>query len=138
MTSTDLQEADAEGRVDEEMKALADRYQWKKIKAPTTWQPRAIGAELVGFYGGRTMRKGIYGQYDVILVHVPKKRSYMVSGVRIIQLVDSAMLEPGDAIRIVFQGYKELSDDKRMRKFDLYVPEERAAQDIPVTHGEPQ
>lgn len=133
-----MSEADEQGL--QEMQALAERCGWKKVQAPIPWQPKKLGAELVGLYGGRTVRKGPFGQYDVIIMHVPKRRSYMVSGTRIIQLVDSAMLEPGDMIRVVFQGFMELADDKKMRLFDLYIPEERTHKDteIPVTHGDPQ
>ena len=59
---------------------ILTRYKWKKVHAPKTWSPRTVGAELAGFYGGRTMRTGAYGQYEVVLVHVLLDGSYIISG----------------------------------------------------------
>lgn len=124
--------------IDAEQEALARRYDWKRVHASKAWSPRAVGAELVGFYGGRTTRNGAYGQYDVVLVHVPKRGSYMVSGCQILQLADSALLEPGDPMRIVFMGYEPLANDKKMRVLELYVSERAKEAEIPVEHAEPQ
>jgi len=73
-----------------EITDLRGRYEWKKIEAPKMWRPRMIGEELVGFYGGKTTRNGQWGQYEVVLVHVPGRGSFMLSGVRIIQLADAS------------------------------------------------
>jgi hypothetical protein len=59
---------------------LKYRYQWKKIEAPKTWRPKINGEELTGFYGGKTVRKGQFGQYDIVIVHVPRRGSFTISG----------------------------------------------------------
>lgn len=125
---------------EEEQETLAHRYSWKKIHAPRTWSPKAIGAELIGFYGGRTTRQGVYGQYDVVLVHVPQRGSYMVSGCQILQLIDASMIEVGGPIRIRFGGHQALSDNKAMKIFELFVAElpVEESTDIPIVQVEPQ
>lgn len=93
---------------------------WREVKAPTSWRPKK-DEELVGYYMGRTKKNGKFGQYEVLTILVPYKGAMMVSGTIIIQLVDSAMIQPGDAIRIVFQGYKELEGDRSMKMFRLFI-----------------
>lgn len=106
---------------------LVEKYNWKRVEAPRSWKP-AEGEELVGFYAGRTIRNGDFGQYDVILVAVPSVGMRMVTGVQIVQLVDAAQLTPGDPVRVRFNGMQG-----QMKSFDLYVAEgERAAvEDLP-------
>ena len=104
---------------------------WRKISAPATWRP-VEGEELIGFYAGRTKREGNFGQYEVVIVLVPYKGAYMVSGTALIQLVDAAMLTRGDAVRIKFCGRKELPEDREMKLFELYVGEQQAAEDMPA------
>jgi len=103
---------------------------WRKINAPQTWRPEA-GDELIGFYGGRTKREGSFGQYEVVIVLVPYKGAFMVSGTALIQLCDAATLIRGDAIRILYLGMKDLPEDKQMKMFELYVGEIERADDIP-------
>jgi hypothetical protein len=93
---------------------------WREVKAPTSWRPKK-GEELVGYYMGRTKKNGKFGQYDVLTVLVPYKGVVMISGTMIIQLADAAMFQTGDAIRIVFEGYKELDGDREMKMFKLFV-----------------
>lgn len=93
---------------------------WREVKAPTSWRPKK-GEELVGYYMGRTKKHGKWGQYEVLTVLVPYKGVVMVSGVMVIQLADVAMFTPGDAIRIVYEGQKELSGDRSMKMFKLFV-----------------
>lgn len=81
---------------------LRARYAWKKVEAPKTWRPSTNGEELTGFYGGKTLRNGQWGQYEVIVVHVPHRGTFMVSGTRVIQLVDAADIQTGWPIRIVY------------------------------------
>lgn len=107
---------------------------WRKINAPTTWKPQP-GEELIGYYGGRTLRDGQFGQYTVVIVAVPYKGTYMISGTKLIQLFDSAMLARGEAVRVKFLGRKDISteDEKReMKEFELYVGELEAADDMPA------
>jgi hypothetical protein len=110
------------------VQTILDRYKWKEVHAPKTWHPTMPGSELAGFYGGRTSRRGSFGQYDVILVHVPVRGSYMVSGTKLMQLVDSAMIEIGHPIRIVWEGHlplgkSESGEEKRMKLFRVLVAE---------------
>lgn len=102
---------------------LLQRFQWKKVKAPTTWRPKTVGEQLVGFFGGKTSKNGRYGQYDVIIVHVPLRGSFMISGTGIIQLVDGACVMPGHPVCITWNGVKELGDNKTCKQFELQVAE---------------
>lgn len=94
---------------------------WRKVKAPKIWRPDP-GELLEGVYGGRTLRNGVYGQYEVILVRVPaESTTYIISGVKIIQLVDTALLSIGEDIRIHFVGDIALKEGRTMRDFELFV-----------------
>lgn len=111
-------------RVVKKPKGGAERLRqrvWKKVQAPKNWRPEP-GELLEGVYGGRTLRNGMYGQYEVILVRVPSEATtYMISGVKIIQLVDTALLRIGEDIRVHFVGDIKLGEDRTMRNFELYV-----------------
>lgn len=110
---------------------------WRKIHAPKPWHPKERGEELIGYYVGRTLKSGRWGQYEVAVVAVPYKGTYTVSGTALIQLLDSGMVGRGEAVRIQFLGMKELSSStenerREMKLFDLYVGENAAADDLPV------
>jgi len=118
--------------------SILERYRWKEVHAPKPWLPKIPGTELAGFYGGRTTRSGSYGQYDVILVHVPARGTFMVSGVKAIQLVDAAMIDVGHPIRVVWDGLQECGTDaagkaKHMKLFRVLVAEGEPidAEDLP-------
>lgn len=112
---------------------LKSRYQWKKIERPRAWRPKTVGEELVGYYGGKTARTGQFGQYEVVLVHVPTVGSFLISGVEVIQGFDSAAINVGWPVRVVWQGLQELDKDKEdgkpeagkrtMKRFDVFVAE---------------
>jgi hypothetical protein len=102
---------------------LRERYEWRKVETPKAWRPKELGEELLGFYGGKTSRSGPYGQYDLVLVHVPKRGSFLVSGTRVIQLIDAAGIEPGWPVRVVFRGVVQLDEQRRMKSFDVFVAE---------------
>jgi len=112
---------------------LRGRYNWEKVVAPKTWRPKYNGEELVGFYGGRTTKHGVYGQYEVVIVHVPARGSFMISGTQLLQLVDSAMLEVGAPVRVVWGGYLVLGEERKMKTFDLFIVagEAQRAEDLP-------
>jgi hypothetical protein len=97
--------------------------EWREVKIPRPWRPAYIGEELIGTYGGRTVRSGMYGQYEVILVKTGKEQAFLVSGTDIIQRIDAAQLNIGDPVRIIWMGYKELQEDMRKKMFELYVRE---------------
>lgn len=118
--------------------SILERYEWKEVHAPKAWYPKMPGTELVGFYGGRTTRSGFHGQYDVIIVHVPTKGSFMVSGAKLMQLVDAAMIDIGHPIRIVWEGHQSVGvtdtgEEKRMKLFRVLVAEGEpiSAADLP-------
>lgn len=100
-----------------------DRFGWRKVQAPKAWRPRDVGEELCGYYGGRTLRNGSFGQYEVLIIHVPHRGSFTVSGVRAIQLMDAALINKGHPVRIVFRGEELLGNGRMMRQMDLYVAE---------------
>lgn len=117
---------------------LRSRYQWKQVEAPKTWRPKMLGEELVGFFGGKTTRNGSFGQYEVVLVHVPVRGSFMVSGVRIIQLIDASGIETGWPVRIVWRGRMALpatadGEVREMKNYEVFVAEGDpvAAGDLP-------
>jgi hypothetical protein len=108
-----------------------DKIQWRKIKKPRSWRPKEPGDELIGYYVGRTVKNGRFGQYDVLSVLIPKDGVFMVSGTQIIQFADAAMLKYGDAIRIKFLGLKPVGEDHMMKEFELYVSDtELTAEDV--------
>lgn len=102
---------------------------WRKVKGPRIWAA-SPGDELVGFYAGTSLRDGQFGPYTVAMVRVPRQGIFIVSGVRVTQALDTARIEVDDPVRIVFQGYKDLSDDRRMKLFDVYV--EDGPRDLPA------
>lgn len=99
---------------------LRARFEWVKVDAPKVWRPTP-DQELIGFYGGYTKKNGSFGPYDVVLVHVPRYGSFTVSGTQLIQLVDAAVLQKGDPVRIIYRGTKDLDGDKRVKLFELLV-----------------
>lgn len=103
---------------------------WRKIHAPTAWRPTEE-SELTGYYVGRTKKDGQFGQYEVMLVAVPYKGTYTISGTGLIQLCDSAQLCRGDAVRVKFNGRKQLTDEREVKLFELYVGELPMADDMP-------
>lgn len=108
---------------------------WRKVSAPKPWNPKEGGAELIGYYTGRSKRDGIHGQYEVLTVAVPYKGVFLVSGTILIQLADAAMLSRGDAVRIVFVERKQLDDERQMKMFELYVGETDALADSELTEA---
>lgn len=105
---------------------IRERFKWRQVAAPRPWLPEAIGQELVGYYGGRTLKQGQFGQYEVVLVHVPLDGCYTLSGTRLVQLMDASMCSIGHPIRIVWQGVKETSPGRTMKLFDVMVAEGEA------------
>jgi len=103
--------------------ALRDRHRWQKVTAPVVWHPTGP-EELIGYYGGRTLRTGTFGQYEVVIVHVPYRGTFLISGVRLIQLVDAAQLVKGDPVRIAFLGYEQGRADREMKLFELYITDD--------------
>ena len=108
------------------MDHLNEKVKWRKVSTPKPWHPTEPGEELIGLYGGRTMRHGQHGQYEVILIVVPYAGSYTVSGTRVIQQADAAQLERGYPIRLVFNGLKPITGrDVSMKDIDMFVSDER-------------
>lgn len=102
---------------------MRERFNWQKVHTPHSWDPRDIGEELIGYYGGRTLRSGQFGQYEVALIHVPYRGTYTVTGTQVIQLLDAAMIQRGHPIRIIWKGWKQLQGDKEKKQFELLVAE---------------
>jgi hypothetical protein len=102
---------------------------WRKVSAPKVWRPED-GEELIDYYAGRTLRDGVHGQYEVATVLVPYKGAYLISGTMLIQLLDTAMLARGDAVRVVYQGRKQLDDDRTIKLFELFVGESPALSEV--------
>lgn len=111
---------------------LKERFKWERVKAPKVWRPTA-DEEIVGFYGGRTLRSGEFGQYEVALVHVPQRGSLLVSGTVLIALLDSGQIVVGQPVRIVYRGMVPIGEDKSYKSFELYRTDGGALQpeDLP-------
>lgn len=99
---------------------IKDRFTWKKIASAKAWRPKD-GEELVGYYAGRTLKNGSYGQYEVVLVHVPYEGMYTVSGTAIISLIDASRIEVDHPVKIVFVGKEKLEGEKHWKRFELYI-----------------
>lgn len=104
--------------------ALRERFRWKKVAAPKPWKPTHNNDELVGYYGGQTLRDGQYGQYKVIILHVPgEPQPFTVSGTRIIQLFDASLVGIGHAVRVQYLGMKDMGNGHTMKDFNVYIAE---------------
>ncbi len=118
---------------------LKSRFTWKKVHGPRIWRPKVPGEELVGYYGGKTLRNGAYGQYEVVVVHVPIKGTYLISGIQVVQLVDASSIDVRWPIRIVWRGTEALDEERTLKKFEVFVAEGDpiAEEDVPEVQ-EPQ
>lgn len=115
-------------------RVVLEKFHWRRVVAPKVWEPKDPGAELLGFYGGRTVRNGVHGQYEVALVHVPVRGAYTISGASLIRLLDASQCQVGDPIRIIFNGREQVVGGDYSRKlFDLYMSdgERIPAEDLP-------
>lgn len=108
------------------------RYKWKRVDAPKPWRPKDEGEELCGYYLGKTLRNGRFGQYEVALILVPARGTFMVSGTRVIQLIDAANIDVRWPIRIVWKGLIALSGDRSFKDFEVFV-----AQGEPLGEDDP-
>ena len=115
--------------VEELEEQIRVRYKWRKIKAPQVWRPEVIGQEVVGFYGGQTVRDGKWGQYRIVIVHTPLVGSYTLSGAAICNLVDASAVPMGHPVRIVWQGHKDLGDGRTLKMYELFVADEQTIMD---------
>ena len=94
--------------------------QWVRVNMPQAWYPQKVGDTLVGTYGGRTLKKGENGQYEVILIRTAGG-VFTVTGVRVIQLIDGSGSDVGDPVKVVFLGLVELPNGRKMKNFDVFV-----------------
>lgn len=108
---------------------ILQKFQWRKVVAPKPWHPKP-GDEIAGFYGGKSVKNGKYGQYQAILVRIPGRSPLMVTGARIVQLIDAAMVEVGAPIHISFGGKKDIGDGKTMNLFELNVAEDNEVEAV--------
>lgn len=109
------------------------RYGWEKVLVPRVWRPKP-GDEILGFYGGRTLRNGQFGQYEVVIIVVPHKGAFTASGTGLINLIDAAQVAIGHPIHIRYLN-KELieSTGKHFKVYELFVAvgEPIAPEDMP-------
>lgn len=101
--------------------AMLQALRWRKVTAPKMWQPAEVGEELTGYYGGRSVRSGSYGEYTVILMHVPERGTLMLSGFEIVQLVDAAQITHGHPVRVRWNGFVELASGHKKKSYELFV-----------------
>lgn len=116
-------------QVPREVTDLRARYEWKRIEAPKTWRPKHNGEELVGYYAGKSVRNGQFGQYEIVMVTVPRRGVFMISGTRIVQLADASGVQYGWPVRVVWQGLADLPPlavgerARTMKQFEFFVAE---------------
>lgn len=110
---------------------LAHKLKWRRISLPTPWYPSVAGEELVGYYGGTTVRDGQFGQYQVIFISVPYKGTFVVSGTLLVQQAAIANLVRGQPVRLVFFGLKSIGENRMIKDIGLYVSDEVHATDMP-------
>jgi hypothetical protein len=107
--------------------AVAHGIRWRKLTRPKRWAPKKVGTEIVGNYLGQTLMDGSFGQYSVAMIAVPSgegfSQPYTISGTAIIGAIDGSGLEEGQLLRVVYQGLKALSGDRKMKLFDVYAGE---------------
>jgi hypothetical protein len=60
----------------------------------------------------------------------------MASGSSLIRALDGNQVEVGALIRVVFNGMKQLSDDRQMKMFDVFVGEGSITPDRARTYME--
>lgn len=100
---------------------LVEKYGWRKVEAPQAWRPQDLGDELIGYYGGRTVRQGQYGQYEVVLIHVPYKGAFTITGSQLIRLIDAACITVTHPIRVQWLGSRPTVNGKTEKQFSLMV-----------------
>lgn len=94
---------------------------WAKVTAPRPWHP-AVGDELVGYYAGRTMRDGKFGQYEVVMVAVPGAGVVTVSGVKALSAIDASGVQLRTPVKFVFNGKRDVAGrEHQMNDIDVYV-----------------
>jgi hypothetical protein len=108
--------------------------EWHKVRAPRTWRPKP-GEQLIGYYYGKSTRLGHHGQYEVVQMAVPGQGMWLVSGTTILQLVNSACLQTGDPMKVVFLGEKALEGDKKLKLFELFVSTPQKDPETPQAPG---
>jgi hypothetical protein len=86
------------------------------------------GEELVGYYLGKTKRNGAYGEYTVVLLGVLDEAGAVgtprfVNGAALLNAVDGANVQIGALLRIVFGGLVEISGDRKMKAFEVFLGE---------------
>lgn len=93
---------------------------WRKVSEVRVWRP-AKGDALEGFFGGTQLINGVYGQYQVVILHT-EIGTFSVSGCKAVSLIKGAgALGREDKIKFVFKGAVKASTDNNMKDFDLYV-----------------
>ncbi len=102
---------------------ILQKFTWRKVTAPKPWHPKP-GDEIAGFYGGKSVKNGKFGQYQAVLVRIPGSNPIMVTGARIVQLIDAAMVEIGAPIHITYGGKKDIGNDRTMNLFELQVADD--------------
>jgi hypothetical protein len=105
---------------------IREQFKWRRVQAPQRWSPTEVGQEVVGYYGGQTVKTGAYGQYQVVLIHIPMGQSLMLSGTKLIQLVDASLIPPGHPIRVIWKGLTDLRNGHTMKDFEVLVAEGEA------------
>lgn len=91
---------------------------WVRVVAPEVWRPNE-GEELIGHYGGVTKRNGPHGEYSLAIVHAAR-RAFLISGFDLLNKIGAADFAPGEAIRIVFCGYRHTNNGHDMKIFDVF------------------
>lgn len=104
------------------LKKLEARCEWHAVNRPRSWRPKEVGETFIGVFGAIVTREGAWGPYPVAAFHVPgTKEITIISGILLINRLRTNLIPTGTLLRIKWCGYKELSDERRIRQFEVEI-----------------
>lgn len=92
---------------------------WRQVSAPKVWRPKD-GDTLVGAYGGISIKKGMHGEYRNLIVRTDNE-TFLVSGTKIMSLVDASGVETLQNVRVVYKGLVDVGNEHPMKDYDLFI-----------------
>lgn len=106
---------------------LRERHVWQKVEPVRAWRP-GPGEDLIGYYLGQHNRMGSFGPYGVVTLLVPGVGLRSITGANLLTLIDCALLNRGDLVRVVYLGKEvygldDSGQDKAVKRFELHRPE---------------
>jgi hypothetical protein len=120
-------EAQRRALLDTPQATLRKKHVWQRVEPVRPWRP-GPGEDLIGYYLGQRTRLGQFGPYGIATLLVPNVGLLSLSGASLIALIECALLERGDLVRVVYLGKKVYGldgegKDKAMKTFERHRPE---------------